>query len=101
MAAIKMQARVLGVTRFNDTIEGKLYNQTKLKVEMAMSERSGNSMGCDAIDMVYGLSENFEVLQKSGAKFPCLCELEVNPTTKGFEVEYCKPLVSSAQAKAA
>jgi hypothetical protein len=98
---MKMQVRVLGVTRFNDLIEGKKYDQTKLKVEMAMSERSGNSMGSDAIDMVYGTSANFEVLQKSGAKFPCMCDLEVNPTTKGFEVEFCKPVIQGAQAKAA
>jgi hypothetical protein len=87
-----MQARVLGMTRFNDTIEGKAYDQTKLKVEMAMSERNGNQSGCDAVDMVYGTSKHFEELQRAGAKFPCMCELEVNPTTKGFEVEYCKPV---------
>lgn len=95
MAAIKMQVRVLGVTRFNDTIEGKMYDQTKLKVEMAMSERSGNSIGCDAVDMLYGKSDNFELLRKF--KFPCLCDLEVNPTTKGFEVEYCKPVQQPGQ----
>lgn len=90
--AIQMKARVLGMTKFKDAIEGVSYDQTKLKVEMAMSERSGNSVGCDATDMIYGKAENFDKLLASGAKFPCICDLEVNPTTKGFEVEFCKPV---------
>lgn len=96
--AIQMKARVLGMTKFKDTIEGTAYDQTKLKVEMAMSERSGNSVGCDATDMVYGKAENFDKLMATGAKFPCMCELDVNPTTKGFEVEFCKLIPQASKA---
>lgn len=97
--AITMKARVLGMTKFKDSIEGVAYDQTKLKVEMSMSERSGNSVGCDATDMIYGKAENFDKLFATGVKFPCMCDLEVNPTTKGFEVEFCKPVVQQQAAK--
>lgn len=93
---MKMQMLVAGVRKFNDTIEGQKHDFTKLVVIMDMPD-NGNALGQNAVEMTYGKHENF--VQFSEVKqWPCMMELDVNPTTKGFEVLSAKPVAAQVRA---
>lgn len=89
---MKMIFTVVGARMFNDTVEGTKYDFTKLKVQMDMPE-SANAVGQDVVDMQWGTHENFAQLKS--LTFPLQMELDVNPTTKGFEIKSAKPVAAT------
>lgn len=89
---MKQQFTVLGVRKFNDRVEGTHYDFTKLLVVMDMPS-GPNARGQDAIQMPFGTSENFA--QFSQVNFPAQFELDVNMTTKGYEVMSARPVAAA------
>ncbi|MEZ0208931.1 MAG: hypothetical protein ACAH17_02025 [Candidatus Paceibacterota bacterium] len=92
---MKLQFTVLGARKFNDTIEGQKHDFTKLNVAMDMPD-TDNAAGQNVVEMKWGTHENFA--QIKDVSFPCVFELDVNPTTKGFEVLGAKPVAASVKA---
>lgn len=92
---MKLQFNVLGARKFNDTVEGQKHDFTKLVVAMDMPETE-NAAGQNAVEMRWGTHENFASIKD--VNFPCMFELDVNPTTKGFEVISAKPVAIQVKA---
>lgn len=87
---------VLGARHFNDTIEGQKHDFTKVRVQMEVPAGSKTEIGFNSSEWPWGDSSNFSKIKH--LPFPCECEMQVQATTKGFEVVDMKPL---APAKAA
>lgn len=92
---MKLIMTVLGAKKFNDTIEGQKHDFTKLVVAMDMPETE-NAAGQNAVEMRWGTHENFSSIKT--VAFPAQFELDVNPTTKGFEIISAKPVAASVKA---
>lgn len=92
----KMQLQVLGAKVGKGDFEGTKYDYTKVRVVMPVSDRSGNEVGFDSSDMVFGTSENYD--QFKGLKYPLMCDVDILMTTKGFEIVGCKPVQNSRPA---
>jgi hypothetical protein len=86
---MKMQSNVLGVRSFNGEVDGSNHNFTKVIVVMDMPERP-NMRGQNVVEMNYGDHTKFDDFKD--VKFPCAFELEVNLTTKGYELTSAKPI---------
>lgn len=82
----KQRMRVLGGKVFNDTVEGKKYDHTKLRVEMPVKKGSEFEFGNAEVEMQWGDHTNAD---KCKTWFPCECELTLTATSKGFEVIDC------------
>jgi len=82
---VKAELLVLGAKSFKGDVEGKNYDSTTLFVVMDVSERGGNSVGQNVVEMKFGKSDEFEKLKH--LPFPLKSELALNLTTKGYEVE--------------
>lgn len=93
---IKAQLLVLGAKSFKGDVEGKNYDSTTLFVVMDVSERGGNSVGQNVVEMKFGTSEEFQKLK--GLSFPCQSELMLNLTTKGYEVAGFRAIKAGAAA---
>lgn len=96
---IKSQFLVLGAKAFNGEVEGKRYDSTTLFVVMDVSERSGQAVGQNVVEMKFGKSDEFEKLKT--LPFPVNAELALNLTTKGYEVEGFKAVSQPKPAQAA
>ena len=81
---VKASLLVLGAKSFKGDVEGKPYDSTTLFVVMDVSERGGNSVGQNVVEMKFGKSDEFEKLKH--LPFPCQSELSLKLTTKGYEV---------------
>lgn len=74
---------VVGGSAFNDTIDGRLYNHTKLNVLVPYPSTNKNAFGQDTISATYGTHENFVKFQ--GRQTPFIIDAEYEVTTKGIE----------------
>jgi hypothetical protein len=86
---MKMQLHVLGMRCFNDTVEGQKYDFTKMNVVMDMPDKP-NMRGKNAVEIAFGDSSNFEKLKD--AAFPGDFDLDLNITSKGYEILDAKPV---------
>lgn len=93
---IKANLLVLGAKSFKGDVEGKAYDSTTLFVVMDVSERGGNSVGQNVVEMKFGKSDEFDKMKH--LNFPCQCELGLKLTTKGYEVAGFRPLKQSGPA---
>lgn len=76
------QIRITGAKKFNDAIDGKTYDFTKVKLEMQMVENV-NSMGCDTTDWIpVGNSSVMLEWQKQGITLPALADVEMGVALK-------------------
>lgn len=91
---VKANLLVLGAKSFKGDVEGKNYDSTTLFVVMDVSERAGNSVGQNVVEMKFGTSDEFHKLKD--LPFPLQAELGLNLTTKGYEVAGFKALPKSA-----
>ncbi|MBS1197472.1 MAG: hypothetical protein H6R18_1257 [Proteobacteria bacterium] len=100
---VKSQMLVLGAKFFKGTVEGsQSHDFTKLFVSMPVSEKEAETYGkcgCDAIEMRFGLSDEYHKLKH--LTFPVQAELSLKLTTDGYEVTGFRALAASAVAKAA
>ncbi|HJW26502.1 MAG TPA: hypothetical protein VJ576_16525 [Rhodocyclaceae bacterium] len=94
---IKSQFQVVGAKSFKGDVEGKSYDSSTLFVLMDVSERGGNAVGQNVVEMKFGKSDEFDKLKH--LPFPVQAELTLNLTTKGYEVEGFRAV--SAQKPAA
>lgn len=78
---MRQKMRVLGVRRFNDTVEGTKHDFTKVVVETQFND-SDDKAGFDAVHIPFGKSDNFDKLRN--LPFPLDAELDIEMTTSGF-----------------
>ncbi|AOZ49036.1 hypothetical protein [Chromobacterium vaccinii] len=71
------QMKVIGAKRFKDTVDGTLYDNTKLFVEVPLNDQNGNAVGTAAQEMAWGDSANFEKIKNLPFPFLAMCELEM------------------------
>lgn len=95
---VKANLLVLGAKSFKGDVEGKPYDSTTLFVVMDVSERGGNSVGQNVVEMKFGKSDEFEKLRH--LPFPVNSELSLRLTTKGYEIAGFRALSAPSQAKA-
>lgn len=93
---VKANLQVLGAKCFKGDVEGTAYDSTTLFVVMDVSERSGNAVGMNVVEMKFGTSEEFPKLKH--LDFPVQAELTLNLTTKGYEVKGFRGLSSGKSA---
>ncbi|MDR1996473.1 hypothetical protein [Azonexus sp.] len=94
---VKGEFQILGAKSFKGDVEGKSYDSTTLFVVMDVSERRGNAVGQNGVQLKFGKSDEFDKLKH--LPFPVRAELALKLTTEGYEVEGFRPL-SSKQAQA-
>ncbi len=82
--AFKQKMRVLGVKIFKGKIDNSEFDFTKLTVEMPFPSNS-NNIGNDAVDLPFGTAATGEKLRALGVQFPAEYEIDLHPSTKGFE----------------
>lgn len=95
---VKANLMVLGAKSFKGDVEGKAYDSTTLFVVMDVSERGGNSVGQNVVEMKFGKSEEFDKLKH--LTFPVTAELGLKLTTKGYEIEGFRALKQAGQQPA-
>lgn len=95
---MRQQFKVLGVRRFNDTVEGTKHDFTKIVVETPFND-SDDKAGFDAVHINFGKSENFDKLKN--LPFPVQAELDIEMTTSGFVCRGFYPSKEAPQSKAA
>lgn len=93
---MEMQIRVLGARQFNDTIEGKAYNFTKLRLEMPVPRNSKTECGTNVVEAIFGEASAYAEVSK--IKFPCMCMVDLENTSRGFDVYSCKAVPGTGKA---
>ncbi len=91
---------VLGARRFNDSVDGKTYNFTKLRIAYPVPRNSENECGvaCPPNDALFGKADSYDELIKR-FKFPCECLLDLEVTSKGVDVFDIQPFEVLKPAK--
>lgn len=83
--AYKEKFLVAGVKMFNDTVDGKRYDNTKVFVTMDLDDSKGTAFGYATEALEFGSSQNFSAIRDmlKAAGGPVLCEIELKQTTNG------------------
>lgn len=77
----KTNARVMGASYFNDSIEGQQHDFTTIHVEMGLDESTGRAKGFAGQSMKWGDASNFAKIKH--LPFPFEAELTVELVTSG------------------
>lgn len=95
--------KVIGAKRFKDTVDGTLYDNTKLFVEVQLNDQNGNAVGSAASEMQWGTSDNFAKIQHLTYPFVAKCTLEMvtNGKTTKTVVLNVQPVQASQPTKPA
>jgi hypothetical protein len=75
------RAKVLGMKMFNDSLEGKTYDFTKLFVESELDESRGVAKGFTAVEYDFGSSQEFHKMKH--LSFPFSADLTIELVTTG------------------
>ena len=75
------QVKVLGMRKFNDQIEGKVYNFTKMFIETDLDDSSGNALGFAASE--YPIGDDSEFDKYKHLPFPFMAEATIEIVTNG------------------
>ncbi|MDF0607293.1 hypothetical protein HZU77_016940, partial [Neisseriaceae bacterium TC5R-5] len=67
--------------RFKDTVEGVLYDSTKIYVDVPLNDQNGNAVGCATNEIQWGNSDNFAKI--AGLTFPFPAEVTMEMVTNG------------------
>jgi len=94
----KTEGVILGVRKFNDTVEGTKYDFTKVRVMMPVPDGAENEIGYNVTEMPFGDHKNFDKFEKLA--FPAKVNLELVATSKGYDFAGFEPL-PAANLKAA
>jgi hypothetical protein len=92
---MEQQFRVLGIKGFKGEVEGQHYDSCKVRLEMPVSRNSKNEVGMDVKEAAFGDYSNFEKLRE--IKFPCVCIVDVEMTTRGLDVFALRPVPGLAE----
>jgi hypothetical protein len=90
---MEMKLRVMGVRRFHDEIEGKKYDFTKVRLEMPVPRNAENECGTNVVEATIGKAIEYDAL-RTKFNFPCDCLVDLEPSSKGYDVLSIKPVVS-------
>ncbi|QOZ84244.1 MULTISPECIES: hypothetical protein [Chromobacterium] len=95
--------KIIGAKRFKDTVDGTLYDNTKLFVEVQLNDQNGNAVGSAASEMQWGTSDNFAKIQHLSYPFVAKCTLEMvtNGKTTKTVVLNVQPVQAPQSAKPA
>lgn len=75
------QGKVTGMKMFNDTMEGKTYDFTKLFIESNLDESKGVAKGFATVEYEFGTSEEFHKMKH--LPFPFVADLTIELVTTG------------------
>lgn len=75
------QGKVTGIKMFNDEMEGKKYDFTKLFIESNLDESKGVAKGFATVEYEFGTSEEFQKMKH--LSFPFIAELTIELVTTG------------------
>ena len=75
------QVKVLGMRKFNDEIEGKSYNFTKVFVETDLDDSSGNAIGFASSEYPIGDASEFEKYKH--LPYPFMADATIEIVTNG------------------
>ncbi|MFA7238884.1 MAG: hypothetical protein WC091_02135 [Sulfuricellaceae bacterium] len=93
-------AKVTGMKKFKDAVEGKSYDSTKLFIETNLDDSSGNAKGFASSEYPFSDSSEFDKL--SHLPFPITAEITIELVTTGKvqkqRVIAIKPLAHSKPA---
>lgn len=70
---------VLGVTKFNDVIDGKQVDTTTVYFATPFNEETGNAMGFGAAKVKFGTSQNYALFR--GLDFPVALQIAFKTVT--------------------
>lgn len=94
------KAIVLGIKMFKGDVEGTIYDNTKVYVQIDLDASRGTAKGFAVQEMSYGTSEEFNKLKHN--TFPMECELTIAMVTSGKTTKQqliaLKPLVLAKPA---
>ncbi|PRP71050.1 hypothetical protein BUE93_08840 [Chromobacterium amazonense] len=95
------QLKILGAKKFRDTVDGVLYDNTKLFVEVNLNDNNGNAVGSASSEMQWGTSENFAKIASLQFPFLANCEMEMvtNGKTTKTVINDVRPVTNQAVAK--
>ncbi|MEN2424906.1 hypothetical protein AA0N74_02515 [Chromobacterium vaccinii] len=95
------QLKILGAKRFKDTVDGTLYDTTKLFVEVNLNDNNGNAVGSASSEMQWGTSDNFAKISSLSFPFVAMCDMEMvtNGKTTKTVINDLRP-VSAAKPSA-
>ena len=94
----KTEGVILGVSRFNDSVEGNHYDFTKVRVMMPVPEGADNQLGFDVTVIPYGDHKNFEKFENM--TFPAKVMLDLRATSKGYDFVGFTPLQGQVKVAA-
>lgn len=97
---MEMKLRVLGAKCFKGEVEGTFYDSTTVRVEMPVPRSKETECGHDVVELKYGKSDRFAEL-KALHHFPCDCYVDIEPSSKGFDLLSLRPVESAKSVKAA
>lgn len=75
------RGKVLGMKMFNDTMEGKVYDFTKLFIESELDESKGVAKGLTAVEYEFDTSAEFHKMKH--LTFPFMADLTIELVTTG------------------
>lgn len=75
------QCKITGMKMFNDTMEGKTYDFTKLFIESNLDESKGVAKGFATVEYEFGTSEEFHKMKH--LPFPFMADLTIELVTTG------------------
>jgi len=79
--------RVLGAEPSKGEFEGRVYDNTKLHVEVPFSKKKTEAMGCAAETYNFGDSvSGMRTIRALGVELPCVLDVDVIPIQNGMEV---------------
>ncbi|OQS44022.1 hypothetical protein B0T49_21765 [Chromobacterium violaceum] len=97
------QLKIIGAKRFRDTVDGTLYDNTKLFVEVSLNDNNGNAVGSASSEMQWGTSENFAKISALQFPFMAQCQMEMvtNGKTNKTVITDLRPITAAAQKSGA
>lgn len=69
--------QVIGVRKFNDTIDGKPFDFCKVRALVPVDEANGNEKGFNVVEYPYGEASNIALFAGLTFPFPATAELEI------------------------
>lgn len=85
MSIITQKATILGVKKFQGTVDGKQYDTCTVYMMTDTDVESGNALGYASNEMRFGDSSNFDMFR--GKRFPLEVETDTVITTNGKTVK--------------
>lgn len=90
---MEMPLRVMGMRRFKGEIEGTMHDFCKVRLELPVPRKAENEVGANVVEALYGAADRWDELK--GIKFPAVCLVDLEPSSKGYDCLSVKPMPAS------